>query len=188
MHSPVTLSAIPTVKSTGSGFLTRVSIYLGDITRLQVDGIANAANDELRGGGGVDGAIHEAAGPKLLAECRTLGGCPTGSARITSGYLLPARHVIHAVGPVGEKPELLASAYRASLDLAKKHGLRTVAFPCISAGVYAYPAEPACRVAVDTVRQWMSANEEALDRVVFCVFSEKAAEIYRKYLSTLLQD
>ncbi|KAJ2507039.1 O-acetyl-ADP-ribose deacetylase macrod2 [Coemansia sp. RSA 2052] len=188
MHSPVTLAAIPTVAAqlgAKHGFLASVSVYRGDITRLHVDAIVNAADEAVLGGGGVDGAIHRAAGPELLAECRALGGCPTGEARITRGFRLPARHVIHAVGPVGEKPRLLAGAYTASLELAKTHGLRSIAFPCISTGVFAYPPEPACRVAVGAVRDWMAQNEGALERVVFCVFNEKNAALYSAFLSSL---
>ncbi|KAJ2744789.1 hypothetical protein GGI20_002682 [Coemansia sp. BCRC 34301] len=184
MHSPVTLAAIPTVGRT-PGFFSRVSVYRGDITRLQVDAIVNAADEAVLGGGGVDGAIHRAAGPGLLVACRALGGCPTGSARITPAFRLPSRHVIHAVGPMGEHPRLLAAAYTASLELAKAHGLRSIAFPCISTGVFAYPPEAACRVAVGAVRAWMDANEDVLDRVVFCVFNDKSAELYKSLMQSL---
>lgn len=135
--------------------MTRV--LQGDITSLDVDAIVNAANSSLLGGGGVDGAIHRAAGPELLVECRALGGCPTGEARITKGYNLLARHVIHTVGPVWKgggqgESDLLASAYRNSLALARDHGLKTIAFPAISTGIYGFPADQAARIAIDTIR------------------------------------
>ncbi|KAJ2156305.1 O-acetyl-ADP-ribose deacetylase macrod2 [Coemansia sp. RSA 552] len=160
------------------GILSLISIWEGDITKLQVDGIVNAADEAVLGGGGVDGAIHRAAGPRLLEACRALHGCATGQAKITPGYNLPARYVIHAVGPVGEKPQLLASAYRQSLEVAKENGLRSIAFPCISTGVFGYPAEPACKVALDTVSSWLAANPGVLDRVVFCMFNQKSVDVY----------
>ena len=164
----------------------RVSVTEGDITRLDVDAIVNAANASLLGGGGVDGAIHEAAGPELLRDCRQLGGCPTGEARLTLGYRLPARFVIHTVGPVwrgGDSGEtaLLRSCYRESLRLAAEHGLVSVAFPCISTGVYGYPKAEACKVAVAEVAEWLSKHELPRD-VAFCCFSAKDAELYRAEL------
>ena len=162
----------------------RVEIVAGDITRLEVDAIVNAANTSLLGGGGVDGAIHRAAGPRLLEETRTLGGTPPGTAKLTAGYDLPARHVIHAVGPVwsgGEagEPETLASAYRSSLELASAAGLESVAFASISTGVYSYPKDAAARVAHATIRAWLDANELPR-RVVLCVFSEADLELHRR--------
>ncbi|KAJ2796357.1 O-acetyl-ADP-ribose deacetylase macrod2 [Coemansia helicoidea] len=159
-------------------FLAAVSVWQGDITRLQVDAIVNAADEAVLGGGGVDGAIHRAAGPRLLAACRALGGCRTGHAKLTAGFKLPAKNVIHAVGPVGEQPALLASAYRESLEVAWAHGLRTVAFSCISTGTFGYPKAAACAVAVETVRAWLGENAGVLDRVIFCVFDRASADVY----------
>src|SRR5436305_1503663 len=156
-------------------------IIVADITTLAVEAIVNAANSSLSGGGGVDGAIHRAAGPELLAECRTLGGCETGSAKITRGYRLPAKHVIHAVGPVwrggdSNEDELLASCYRTALDLAAANGLTSIAFPAISTGVYGFPADRAARIAIGTVASELSAAPRSLARVVFCCFSEQSAQ------------
>jgi O-acetyl-ADP-ribose deacetylase len=159
-----------------------------NIVTLQVDAIVNAANTTLLGGGGVDGAIHRAAGPQLLEECRKLGGCPTGEARITAGYRLPARHVIHTVGPVWrngfqDEPELLASCYRSSLALAAKHDIRTIAFPAISCGVYGYPPEEAVKIAVrecaDALRR-----HEMLERITFACFDASMLGLYEKELET----
>lgn len=161
----------------------RIHVTTGDITKLTVDAIVNAANNTLLGGGGVDGAIHRAAGLKLLAECVTLGGCATGNAKITRGYNLPARHVIHAVGPVyrgGERgeAELLASCYRNSLRLAEEHGLTSIAFPCISTGIYGYPKDEACEIAMKVVSDWL-ATHDLSETVIFCCFTESDAELYR---------
>ena len=159
---------------------TRLDIIVADITTLDVDAIVNAANRTLLGGGGVDGAIHRAAGPELLAECETLGGCDTGSAKITRGYRLKARHVIHAVGPVwsgSEKNEevLLAGCYRTALDLAANSRLASIAYPAISTGIYRFPADLAARIAVGTVAAEIAAHPRGIMRVIFCCFSPESA-------------
>lgn len=175
------------MNSSPSDLRTRVRVVIGDITHLEVDAIVNAANETLLGGGGVDGAIHRAAGPQLLAKCRALGGCPTGQARITPGYKLPARHVIHAVGPVysggrrGEA-ELLKSCYVESLKLAESHSLESIAFPCIATGVYGYPKAEACEIAVAAVMDWLRTRTWPRT-VTFCCFAEEEAERYRLRLN-----
>jgi len=163
-----------------AGLAEKVSLFRGDITKLEVDAIVNAANNSLLGGGGVDGAIHRGAGDLLRAECATLQGCETGDAKITSAYKLPSRNVIHTVGPRGEKPDLLRSCYSKSLDLMSKNKLRSIAFPCISTGIYGYPSEAACPVALDTVRTFLDQNSAEVDRVIFCVFLEKDVQIYEE--------
>jgi O-acetyl-ADP-ribose deacetylase len=164
--------------------MSRIRVLQTDITKLDVDAIVNAANSTLLGGGGVDGAIHRAAGFRLLAKCMTLGGCPTGEARITPGYSLPARHVIHTVGPVwhggksGEE-ELLANCYRNSLALALQNGVKTIAFPAISTGVYAFPLDRATRIAVREVRAFLNAHPE-IEQVTFACFSSESVALYEK--------
>lgn len=160
-----------------------VELVQGDIVRQEVDAIVNAANESLLGGGGVDGAIHRAAGPALLAECRTLGGCPTGEARLTRGYALPARFVIHTVGPVYRgRPRdalLLASAYRASLDLAARQGLRSLAFPSISTGIYGYPLDEAAPIALTTTRDYLT-SPSSLELVRFVLYGEQAYQAFER--------
>ena len=162
--------------------LERLEILQGDITKLRIDAIVNAANSSLLGGGGVDGAIHRAAGPGLLEECRTLGGCRTGEARITKGYSLPARWVIHTVGPVWrggdhDEDELLASCYRKSLALAREHGITTVAFPAISTGVYGFPMDRAARIAVREAKHFLQ-NDAALEKVILVCYDKRAYDIF----------
>ena len=166
--------------------MAHIEIVKGDITKLAVDAIVNAANGSLLGGGGVDGAIHRAAGPELLKECRELRGCPTGEARITRGYNLPAGYVIHTVGPIhgnegGREAELLSSCYRKSLELAQVHQLKSIAFPSISTGVYGYPIEEASRIALTTTMDVLGTGDCALDRVVFVTFSDSD---YLTYMDT----
>ena len=165
--------------------LDKIQVKQGDITKLKVDAIVNAANKSLLGGGGVDGAIHRAAGSELLAECRTIGGCPTGEARITDGYNLFARHVIHTVGPVySGKPQdsrLLAQCYLNSLKLASDHNVKSIAFPAVSCGVYGYPIKDACRIAVDTTCGFLDKNR-SIEKVIFILFSAKNMKVYEAYL------
>ncbi|KAI9306827.1 hypothetical protein BJ944DRAFT_262913 [Cunninghamella echinulata] len=163
----------------------KVSLTTSDITTLKVDAIVNAANNSLLGGGGVDGAIHRAAGPGLLQECRTLNGCDDGDAKITKGYNLPAKHVIATVGPIAppEQPEVLASCYRRSLEVLISNNLRTIAFPCISTGVYGFNKERASNVALTTVRQFLESDDgDKIDQVIFCLFDPKDILIYKELL------
>ncbi len=169
--------------------MTELRAIQADITTLHVDAIVNAANSSLLGGGGVDGAIHRAAGPELLAECRTLHGCATGDAKLTRGYRLPASYVIHTVGPIWSgghqgEAELLASCYRRSLALAVAQGLRSIAFPAISTGVYGYPKEEAAAIAVATVADFV-AEDERLETVIFCCFSRGDLVVYERLLGEL---
>lgn len=168
---------------------TEITVLHADITCLDVDAIVNAANPSLLGGGGVDGSIHRAAGPELLEECRSIGGCPTGEARITKGYRLKARFVIHTVGPIWhgglrQEKELLAACYRNSLDLAVQHKLKSIAFPCISTGVYGYPPESASEIAVFTVQNFVM-NETTLQKIIFCCFSESDFTRYTNLLKSI---
>jgi len=168
--------------------LDKIEIRQGDITKLAVDAIVNAANSSLLGGGGVDGAIHRAAGPELVKECRTLGGCPTGEARITKGYNLAARHVIHTVGPVySGKPRdktLLTGCYQNSLKLAAGNNVHSLAFPAISCGVYGYPIEEACKIALDTSCNFLT-NNQTIEKVIFMLFSPENLKVYEEYLRSL---
>lgn len=165
-----------------------MKVVQGDITKLKVDAIVNAANKSLLGGGGVDGAIHAAAGPELLAECKTLGGCETGEAKITKGYNLPAKYIIHTVGPIyrfhspAEDEQLLAACYRNSLDLAEKYNCESIAFSCISTGVYGYPKKLAAEVAVATVKAWLNEYQSQME-VIFCVFDSENRAIYQEMIN-----
>ncbi len=168
--------------------LDRIEISQGDITTLDVDAIVNAANTSLLGGGGVDGAIHQAAGPDLLSECREIGGCPTGEARITKGYNLPAKYIIHTVGPIysGKQADsrFLSGCYKNSLRLAIENNVRSIAFPAISCGVYGYPIKDACKIAVDTAIDFLKAND-SISKVIFIQFSSKNYNVYHEYLNNL---
>ena len=164
----------------------QIQVVQGDITKLDCDGIVNAANRSLLGGGGVDGAIHRAAGPELLAECRTLHGCRTGEAKITKGYRLKAKYIIHTVGPIysgtAEDAAQLADCYRNSLNLAKEHDVHSIAFPAISTGVYGYPLEDATEIAVKTVVQWLEAHADYAMQVIFCCFDARTERVYQARL------
>jgi len=172
---------------------TAIAVVVADITTLEVDAIVNAANQSLLGGGGVDGAIHRRAGPKLLEECRAIGGCPTGEARLTKGYDLPAGHVIHAVGPRWKggghgEAELLASAYKHSLDIARAEELRSVAFPAISTGVYGFPADHAAEIAIGTCAGYAKGHPGIFERIILCCFSEESAEHHRAALTEIARE
>lgn len=165
---------------------TKIELIKGDITKLEVDAIVNAANQTLLGGGGVDGAIHKAAGPELLAKCKTLNGCGTGNAKITNGYKLPAKFVIHTVGPVWhggktDEPQKLASCYQRSIEVATENNVKSIAFPNISTGVYGYPKQEAAEIAIKTVVNLLEMHEK-IERVIFCVFDDENYSIYKNLL------
>ncbi|CAH8447443.1 unnamed protein product [Schistosoma curassoni] len=164
---------------------SRISLWRGDITHLQIDAIANAANSQLRGGGGVDGAIHRAAGSQLLAACQKLGGCPTGDAKLTPGFNLPSKYVIHCVGPVGRNDAALESTYRKALELCSEHNIQSIAFPCISTGVYGFPNEAAAKVALHTVLSYLKSHQE-IQRVIFCIFMDVDYKIYENLIPEML--
>ncbi|KAJ1526134.1 hypothetical protein ONE63_009296 [Megalurothrips usitatus] len=160
----------------------KISLWKGDITTLEIDAIVNAANSTLLGGGGVDGAIHRAAGASLKVECSSLNGCKVGEAKITGGYMLPAKYVIHTVGPQGEIPAALQGCYDSCLNLLRNQKLKSIAFPCISTGIYGYPQEAAAKVALKTVRTFMEQNHEEVDRIIFCLFLPTDVAIYENLL------
>ena len=166
--------------------MAEIKVLKGDITKLDVDAIVNAANKTLLGGGGVDGAIHRAAGKELLEECKTLHGCQTGESKITKGYNLPSKYVIHTVGPVwhggnNNEPELLRSCYNSALKIAKEYNIKTIAFPAISCGVYGFPIEKACKIAFETVKEFIS-NDNCLESIIFIDINDSVINEYKKYL------
>mmetsp|Transcript_15493 Transcript_15493/g.60589 ORF Transcript_15493/g.60589 Transcript_15493/m.60589 type:complete len:285 (+) Transcript_15493:44-898(+) len=172
------------VDEAASAVASKVALWQGNITRLEVDAVQNAANESLLGGGGIDGAIHRGAGPSLLKETSQLGGCPTGDAKISRGYNLPAKYVVHTVGPVGEKADLLTSCYKRTLDVAKENGIRSIALCGVSTGVYGYPVQAACPVALLAVRDWLLSgdNAEAVDLVIFVQFLVREVEAYEHFM------
>lgn len=182
MHTDFSISVPVEKEEVDSALNDKVSLWQGDITTLEIDAIVNAANTSLLGGGGVDGAIHRAAGPSLVEECRLLKGCATGDAKITGGYKLPAKHVIHTVGPRGEKPDMLESCYRKCLEIAVNQNIRTIAFPCISTGIYGYPADAAALVALGSVKSFLEKESSNIDRVIFCLFLPTDVRIYENLI------
>nr|CCC90542.1 conserved hypothetical protein [Trypanosoma congolense IL3000] len=184
VKNPVTMDKLQPVNSTDP-FLRRIALYRGPVTDLELDAIVNAANTQCLGGGGVDGAIHRAAGPLLLRECATFNGCETGECRLTKGYQLPARYVFHTVGPVGEKPDLLRKCYRSVLSLAFRNRLRSIGFCCISTGVYGYPLLPATRIALSETKNFLKENADAFDMCCFACFQEEEFKTYSKCLKEL---
>ncbi|MCM8782093.1 MAG: O-acetyl-ADP-ribose deacetylase [Candidatus Omnitrophica bacterium] len=171
----------------------KIEIIKGDITKIKVDAIVNAANRTLLGGGGVDGAIHRAAGPGLLEECRKLGGCETGQAKVTKGYNLPVRYIIHTVGPIWKsgkfnEEEILTSCYRNSLNLAKAHNIRTIAFPSISTGAYRFPIEHAAPIALNIVKIFLQENPDAFEKIIFVLFKEEDFDIYNKWYKKIFSE
>ncbi|KAL0222631.1 hypothetical protein RCL1_002485 [Eukaryota sp. TZLM3-RCL] len=162
---------------------SKISLWKGDSTKLKVDAIVNAANTTLLGGGGIDGAIHRAAGPELVRECRTLNGCPTGQTKVTKAYRLPSRFILHTVGPIGENQELLQSCYQTCLDKIDGVDIRSLAFCGISTGIYGYPVRKACNVALSTIRRWLSNphNQEKVDRIIFVIFDSESVSAYKKF-------
>ncbi|MDH7603940.1 MAG: O-acetyl-ADP-ribose deacetylase [Melioribacter sp.] len=172
--------------------LSRIEIIKGDITKLKVDAIVNAANNSLLGGGGVDGAIHRAAGPMLLEECKKLGGCPTGEAKITKGYNLPAKFVIHTVGPIWKggnynEDELLSNCYKNSLKLALENGIKTIAFPSISTGAYRFPVEQASKIAFNTVMEFLQQHDK-IEKVIFCCFDDNTYALYTQLKNIMISN
>ncbi|KAK4472419.1 hypothetical protein MN116_003674 [Schistosoma mekongi] len=182
---PTWISVAKETSNLASNLGSRISLWCGDITRLQIDAIANAANRQLKGGGGVDGAIHRAAGPQLLAACKKLGGCPTGDAKLTPGFNLPSKYVIHCVGPIGRDDAALESTYRKALELCSEHSIQSIAFPCISTGVYGFPNEAAAKVAVNTVLSYIQSHPE-IQRVIFCIFMDIDYKIYENLIPEML--
>jgi O-acetyl-ADP-ribose deacetylase (regulator of RNase III) len=160
----------------------KVAVWRGDITHLEIDAIVNAANCSLLGGGGVDGAIHRAASRALLRECEGLGGCDTGDAKLTGGHRLPAKYVLHTVGPTDRDPAMLESCYNRCLELVLEHSIKSVAFPCIATGVYGYPHKDAALLALKATREWLEEHSDKVDRIIFCVFLEVDYKLYCKYL------